>query len=131
VKVGETVTESQTLHLSVGPKAAVRYRVLWKRRVRSGQRVYQVNGGEITVPYRLTYGLACEVQSQELKRRSASRNAGFWQLRECSRRPLEVVFFHMNTSRESSARRLRLEPRLLEPATPRGGLDRSRFRSAR
>jgi hypothetical protein len=66
-KVGETVTESQTLHLSVGPKAAGLYRVLWKRRVRAGQRVYQVETGEIAVPYRMTYGLSCEVRSQELK----------------------------------------------------------------
>jgi hypothetical protein len=66
-KIGETVTESQTLHLSVGPKAAVLYRVLWKRRVRAGERVYQVGTGEITVPYRMTYGLSCEVRSQELK----------------------------------------------------------------
>jgi hypothetical protein len=66
-KVGETVTESQTLHLSVGPHAAVLYRVLWKRRVRAGQRVYQVETGEISMPYRLTFGLSCEVRSQELK----------------------------------------------------------------
>ena len=66
-KVGETVTESQTLHLSVGPQAAVLYRVLWKRRVRAGQRVYQIESGEISVPYRMTYGLSCEVRSQELK----------------------------------------------------------------
>jgi hypothetical protein len=66
-KIGETVNESQTLHLSVGPKAAVLYRVLWKRRVRDGQHVYRVETGEITVPYRMTYGLSCEVRSQELK----------------------------------------------------------------
>jgi hypothetical protein len=61
------VTESQTLHLSVGPHAAVLYRVLWKRRVRAGQRVYSVDAAEVTVPYRITYGLTCEVRSQELK----------------------------------------------------------------
>lgn len=66
-KVGETVTESQTLHLSVGPHASVLYRVLWKRRVRTGDRVYLVGTGEVTVPYRMTYGLSCEVRSQELK----------------------------------------------------------------
>jgi hypothetical protein len=66
-KIGETVTESQTLHLSVGPHAAVLYRVLWKRRVRAGQRVYSVDAAEVTVPYRITYGLTCEVRSQELK----------------------------------------------------------------
>jgi hypothetical protein len=58
-KVGEAVTESQTLHLSVGPRAAVLYRVLWNRRVRAGQRVYQVGTGEITMPYRMTFGLTC------------------------------------------------------------------------
>jgi len=68
-KVGETVTQSQTLHLSVGPHASVLYRVLWKRKVRSGESIYLVDTGEITIPYRMAYGLSCEVQSEELKPR--------------------------------------------------------------
>lgn len=65
-KVGEKVTESQTLHLSVGVKSAVLYQVIWKRKVRTGEHLYMANGSPVTVPYRVNYGLSCEVHSAEI-----------------------------------------------------------------
>ncbi|MGO9865342.1 MAG: hypothetical protein ACLPLR_17175 [Terriglobales bacterium] len=63
-KIGEKVTESQTLTFSVGPKSSVLYRVVWKRKVRSGERLYLSGGNPVTVPYRINYGLSCEVRTQ-------------------------------------------------------------------
>jgi hypothetical protein len=65
LKIGETVTESQTLTFSVGPKSSVIYQVVWKRRVRSGERLYLSGGNQMTVPYRISYGLTYEVRTQE------------------------------------------------------------------
>jgi hypothetical protein len=65
-KVGEKVTESQTLHFSVGPNQAVVYQVIWKRKVRSGEHLYMASGTPLTIPYRVNYGLSCEVRTQEL-----------------------------------------------------------------
>jgi hypothetical protein len=69
-KIGEKVTESQTLTFSVGPKSSVLYQVVWKRKIRSGERLYLSNGNPVTVPYRINYGLSCEVRTQA---RTASR----------------------------------------------------------
>jgi hypothetical protein len=66
-KIGEKVTESQTLTFSVGPKASVLYEVVWKRKVRSGERLYLSSGNPVTVPYRINYGLSCEVRTQAHK----------------------------------------------------------------
>ncbi len=63
-KIGEKVTEGQTLTFSVGPKSAVLYQVVWKRKVRSGERLYLSGGNPVTVPYRINYGLSCEVRTQ-------------------------------------------------------------------
>jgi hypothetical protein len=63
-KIGEKVTESQTLTFSVGPKSAVLYQVVWKRKVRSGERLYRSAGNSVTVPYRINYGLSCEVRTR-------------------------------------------------------------------
>lgn len=63
-KIGEKVTESQTLTFSVGPKSSVLYQVVWKRKVRSGERLYLSGGNPVTVPYRIDYGLLCEVRTQ-------------------------------------------------------------------
>jgi hypothetical protein len=63
-KIGEKVTESQTLTFSVGPKSSVLYEVVWKRKVRSGERCYLSGGNSVTVPYRINYGLSCEVRTQ-------------------------------------------------------------------
>jgi hypothetical protein len=63
-KVGEKVTESQTLTFSVGPKSSVVYEVVWKRKVRSGERLYLLGNNSVTVPYRINYGLSCEVRTQ-------------------------------------------------------------------
>ena len=65
-KVGETVTESQTLHFTVAQNQAVVYQVVWKRKVRSGEHLYMAGGVPVTVPYRVNYGLSCEVRTQEL-----------------------------------------------------------------
>lgn len=62
-KIGEKVAESQTLHFTVGPKLAVLYQVVWKRKVRTGERLYMANGAPVTVPYRVNYGLSCEVRT--------------------------------------------------------------------
>jgi len=62
-KIGEKVTESQTLTFSVGPKSSVLYEVVWKRKVRSGERLYMAGSNRIVVPYRIVYGLSCEVQT--------------------------------------------------------------------
>ena len=66
-KIGEKVTESQTLTFSVGPKSSVLYEVVWKRKVRSGERLYLASGNPVTVPYRIDYGLSCEVRTQAQK----------------------------------------------------------------
>ena len=63
-RIGEKVTESQTLTFSVGPKSSVIYQVVWKRKVRSGERLYLSGGNHVTVPYRINYGLSCEVRTQ-------------------------------------------------------------------
>jgi hypothetical protein len=67
-KTGEKATESLTLHFSVGPRSAVVYQVIWKRRVRTGEWHCLVDGRDVTVPYRVSYGLSCEVQTQEMKK---------------------------------------------------------------
>jgi hypothetical protein len=67
-RVGERVTESQTLHFTVAQNQAVVYQVVWKRKVRSGEHLYMANGAPLTVPYRVNYGLSCEVRTQELPR---------------------------------------------------------------
>ncbi len=66
-KIGGKVTESQTLTFSVGPKSSVLYEVVWKRKVRSGERLYLSSGKPVTVPYRINYGLSCEVRTQARK----------------------------------------------------------------
>jgi hypothetical protein len=66
-RIGEKVTESQTLTFSVGPKSSVLYEVVWKRKVRSGERLYLSRGNPVTVPYRVNYGLSCEVRTQAQK----------------------------------------------------------------
>lgn len=64
-KIGEKVTERQTLTFSVGPKSSVIYEVVWMRKIRSGERLYLTGGNIITIPYRLNYGLSCEVRTRE------------------------------------------------------------------
>lgn len=64
-KIGEKVTESQTLTFSVGPRKSALYEVVWKRKVRSGERLYLSGSDRVTVPYRINYGLSCEVRTQE------------------------------------------------------------------
>lgn len=66
-KIGEKVTESQTLTFSVGPKSSVLYEVVWKRKVRSGELLYHSSGEPVAVPYRINYGLSCEVRTQAQK----------------------------------------------------------------
>jgi hypothetical protein len=66
-KIGEKVTERQKLKFSVGPKSSVLYKVVWKRKVRSGERRYLSGRKSVTVPYRINYGLSCEVRTQERK----------------------------------------------------------------
>jgi hypothetical protein len=63
-KIGEKVIESQTLTFSVGPKSSVVYLIVWKRKVRSGERLYLSGGNPVTIPYRINYGLSCEVRAQ-------------------------------------------------------------------
>ncbi len=65
-KIGEKVTESQTLHFTVAANQAVLYQVVWKRKVRSGEHLYLANGAQLTVPYRVNYGLSCQVRTVEL-----------------------------------------------------------------
>jgi hypothetical protein len=62
-KLGEKVAESQTLTFSVGPKSSVLYEVLWKRKVRNGKCLYVSDGAPVTIPYRMCYGLSCEVRT--------------------------------------------------------------------
>jgi hypothetical protein len=63
-KVGEKVTESQTLTFSVGPRSSVLYEVVWKRKIRTGTQVYESANGSVNVPYRVVYGLSCEVRTK-------------------------------------------------------------------
>lgn len=63
-KIGQKVTESQTLTFTVGPKSAVTYEVVWKRKVRTGERLYLSAGAPLTVPYRINYGLSCAVRTK-------------------------------------------------------------------
>jgi hypothetical protein len=56
-KIGEKVIESQTLTFSVGPKSSVLYEVVWKRKVRSGERLYYLAGNPVAVPYRINFGI--------------------------------------------------------------------------
>src|ERR1017187_3063182 len=70
-KIGEKVTESQTLAFSVGAKASVLYQVVWKRKIRSGGGFYLSGGTPVTVPYRINYGLSCEVRTQAKDGQSA------------------------------------------------------------
>jgi hypothetical protein len=65
-KVGEKVTESQTLHFTVAANQAVLYQVVWKRKVRTGEQLYMASGIPVTIPYRVDYGLSCEVRTLEL-----------------------------------------------------------------
>jgi hypothetical protein len=62
-KLGEKVTESQTLTFSVGPNSSVVYEVVWKRKVRSGERLYVLGGNPVTIPYQINYGLSCEIRT--------------------------------------------------------------------
>jgi hypothetical protein len=62
-KIGEKITESQTLTFSVGPKSSVLYEVVWKRKVRAGERLYVSDSNSFTIPYRINYGLSCEVRT--------------------------------------------------------------------
>jgi hypothetical protein len=81
-KIGEEVTESLKLTFSVDPKSRVHYKVLWKRRVRGGERSYRVTlkrpagklqadrlvgigSVERKIPYQMFYGLSHEVQSAD------------------------------------------------------------------
>jgi hypothetical protein len=64
-KAGEEVTERQTLHFQVPERQAVIYQVVWKRKVRSGQYLYNVNGKPVSVPYRMSHGLSCEVRTKQ------------------------------------------------------------------
>lgn len=64
-KIGDKVSESQTLHFSVGPNQTALYQVVWKRKVRSGEHLYMAGGTPVTVPYRVNYGLSCEVRTLE------------------------------------------------------------------
>lgn len=63
-KIGEKITESQTVTFSVGPRKSVLYEVIWKRKIRSGERLYRSGSEQVTVPYKIYYGLSCEVRSQ-------------------------------------------------------------------
>ncbi len=65
-KIGGKLTESQTLHFTVAQNQAVLCQVVWKRKVRSGEHLYMASGVPVTVPYRVNYGLSCEVRTQEL-----------------------------------------------------------------
>jgi hypothetical protein len=64
--IGEKMTESQTLHLRVRANSSVVYRIIWKRKIRSGEYVYLVNGNQVSIPYRMKYGLSVEVQTRQL-----------------------------------------------------------------
>ncbi len=66
-KIGEKVIENQKLIFKVGPKSSVLYEVVWKRKVRTGERFYLVRGNSVTVPYRINYGLSCEVRAHAQK----------------------------------------------------------------
>lgn len=63
-KIGQTVTESQTLNFSVQANSAVIYRVVWKRKVRTGERLYLSGNTPVTVPYRINYGLSFEIRTE-------------------------------------------------------------------
>jgi hypothetical protein len=67
-KIGENITESQTLHLKVGPKSSVVYHITWKRKIRSGEYLYLVNGNTVSIPYRMKYGLSVEVRTSKLNK---------------------------------------------------------------
>jgi hypothetical protein len=65
-RIGERLTERQTHTFKVGPKKAVTCEVVWKRNVRSGERLYLSGGNRVTVPFRFNYGLSCGVRAKEL-----------------------------------------------------------------
>ena len=64
LKIGEKFTESQTITFSVGAHSTVLYEVVWKRKVRTGVRMYQSGGRSVSVPYRVDYGLSFEVRTR-------------------------------------------------------------------
>jgi hypothetical protein len=63
-KLGERITESQTLTFSVGAKQSVVYEVVWKRKVRCGERLYMSGREPVSVPYKVAYGLTCDVRTR-------------------------------------------------------------------
>jgi hypothetical protein len=65
-RIGEKVSETQSLKFTVDANRSVLYQVVWKRKVRRGEQVYQSAGGQVIVPYRLEYGLSCHVRTAQL-----------------------------------------------------------------
>lgn len=63
-RIGEKVVESQTLRLAVRPHSSVVYHIIWKRKIRSGEFLYMVNGSVVSIPYRMKYGLSVEVKTR-------------------------------------------------------------------
>jgi len=66
-RIGEKVTETQTLRFTVGANKSVLYKVIWKRKVRTGEHVYFAGGTRLMVPYRLNYGLSCQMRTVDPK----------------------------------------------------------------
>src|SRR5215469_14829052 len=51
---------------AAGPRKSVLYKIVWKRKVRSGKRRYLLGDNPLTIPYRIPYGLSHEVKAAPL-----------------------------------------------------------------
>ncbi len=50
VRANQKVTESETLTFTAGPNESVTYQVVWKRKMRTGEQIFQTSGGPLIVP---------------------------------------------------------------------------------
>ena len=66
IKIGDKVAVRDKQAFAVGPRKSVLYKIVWKRKVRSGNRRYLLGGNPLTIPYRIHYGLAYEIKAAPL-----------------------------------------------------------------
>ncbi len=61
--IGESITRKQRFTFTVKPGQISIYKIVWKRKVRSGEYLISVNNKLIPIAYRVEYDLVCEVRS--------------------------------------------------------------------
>lgn len=65
--IGETITRKQKFTFTVKPGETALYKVIWKRKIRSGEYLVSVNDKAIPIAYRVEYDLVCEVKTAAAK----------------------------------------------------------------